>query len=570
VAGDATVCPRRTADTFDSHTLRRMQPQFLIETLLEPAQDEAFSNSLSEDRMGLASAATPAPTSVAPPAGAYPPAGVFISYASEDFDIAEAVYQCMQSLGETVFDRIKIFFDRKTIDASDEIRTDLGENLEKSDFLIILYTGRLKVSHGWTGWELGFFQRLIQEDIARSGSTARKIIYMYSGNEPSIAEGILGISIDVDTSDLAGLRSDYQKQCVQSPDDPDTLARALLHIADRAEDRLPPTLTEDRDKLERNRQKRRTMVAQTIVPTLRGTLFDSMGKRVTRHLMEQRLIEFELPKATDDQTHTALPDNTKLTPHANALDIFGISNQDQTLTWKDFRTALRARDTLGGSSVQLAIEQAVISAISTAQTDNDQIMESVNQEIFRILVTKQLDYYSGIRVVQVYFIEKLQTTPLGNNSTSTILGFINVAAKYRFIFIEQDSNLSLESFILEPEPAKVQQKVRALIRELLLIEEEARELKLDEIAAIRAYFGADSAHLTTVKELQVKWFGAREKLMAAAQKMMDVDAKSADFAVTRKGWQATLESFRDTSEEINSIVAVQAAENLKTFFKLSS
>jgi hypothetical protein len=521
--------------------------------------------------MGLASAAaTPAPAPVAPPVNPYPRAGVFISYASEDFDLAEAVYQCIQALGESVFDWITIFFDRKSIEAGDEIRIDLGDNLEKSDFLIILYTGRLKVSHGYTGWELGFFQRLMEEDVARYGSTARKIIHLYSGKEPPTAEGILGISIDVDTSDLAGVRSDYEKKCVQSPDDPDILAKALLQITDRAESRLPPALTEDRERLERSRQRRRALVAQTVIPALKGRLFDSMGMRVTRHLMEQRLVEFELPKPGDGESHTTLSDDTKLSPHGNALDIFGIPNRDEPLTWKEFRMALRARDSLGGSSVLLAIEQAVISAISVSDTDNDQIMEAINNQIFRIIVTRQVDYYNGIKIVHVYFIPKLQRTPLGNNSTSTILGFINVAAKYRFIFIEQDSNLSLESFILEPEPAKVQEKVRTLIRELLLIEEEARELKLGEVAAIRAYFGTDGTHLDTVQQLQHKWFDARSKLMAAAQKMIDVDARGPDFAVTRKDWQVTLESFRDTSEEINSIVAVQAAENLKQFFRVSS
>ena len=34
---------------------------------------------------------------------AHRPAGVFISYASEDHDIAQALHQTLQSLGETVY-----------------------------------------------------------------------------------------------------------------------------------------------------------------------------------------------------------------------------------------------------------------------------------------------------------------------------------------------------------------------------------------------------------------------------------------------------------------------------------
>ena len=147
------------------------------------------------------------------------------------------------------------------------------------------------------------------------------------------------------------------------------------------------------------------------------------------------------------------------------------------MTWSEFRNEVRSRDALGGSSILLAIEQAVISAISPAtHLDNDQIIKSSNDQIFRVLVTRQLDYYNGRKAVHVYFIQKLQGSALGNNDTSTILGLVNVAAKYRFIFIERDSLLSVESFMFEPDSAKIQNKVRQLVRELLLIEEESRNL----------------------------------------------------------------------------------------------
>jgi hypothetical protein len=96
--------------------------------------------------------------SPAPESGSYRPTGVFISYASEDHDIAEAIYQSLQALGETIYDRIKIFLDSKSIEGGDEIRADIKAGLKKSDFLVVLYTGLFKRSHGYTGWEVGFFE----------------------------------------------------------------------------------------------------------------------------------------------------------------------------------------------------------------------------------------------------------------------------------------------------------------------------------------------------------------------------------------------------------------------------
>src|SRR5262249_23638190 len=153
--------------------------------------------------------------------------------------------------------------------------------------------------------------------------------------------------------------------------------------------------------------------------------------------------------------------------------------------------------------------------------------------------TKQLDYYNGRKVVCVCFAPRLQKSVLGNNDTSIILGFINIAAKYRFIFIERDSLLSVESFIFEPDAAKIQSKVRQLIRELLLIEEDSRNLKLDQVAAISSYFGGDAAHLDTAKALQDKWFEARSSLMAAAEKILDAAPASAEFRAINNEWLAT-------------------------------
>jgi hypothetical protein len=56
--------------------------------------------------------------------------------------------------------------------------------------------------------------------------------------------------------------------------------------------------------------------------------------------------------------------------------------------------------------------------------------------------------------------------------------------------------------------------------------------------------------------------------MDAAEKILGVAPASADFAAANRAWLATLKSFRSTSEELNSIVTVQALENLKKSFVL--
>ena len=136
--------------------------QQLIQSILALMRlDHLWETTVS---VSLAPVARTASQSPAPEIETYRPAGVFISYASEDHDIAKAFYQSLQALGESIYDRVKIFFDSKSIDGGDEIRTDIREGLNKSDFLVVLYTGLFKRSHGYTGYEVGFFDKLIEDE----------------------------------------------------------------------------------------------------------------------------------------------------------------------------------------------------------------------------------------------------------------------------------------------------------------------------------------------------------------------------------------------------------------------
>jgi hypothetical protein len=85
-----------------------------------------------------------------------------------------------------------------------------------------------------------------------------------------------------------------------------------------------------------------------------------------------------------------------LRPHSGALEIFGISSQNDPMTRSEFSN--RVRDTLGGLSILLAIEQAVISGVSpTIPLDNDQILKSFNDQIYCVPVTRLLQRAKGRR-----------------------------------------------------------------------------------------------------------------------------------------------------------------------------
>ena len=141
---------------------------------------------------------------------------------------------------------MKVFLDSKSIAGGDEIREEIRTALKKSDFLVVLYTGVIKQSH-YTGYEVGFFDALIQDEKIKNGQSGRKIVSLYLDHPPNITEDTLGINIKIESRDLGGSREDYVKRSSHSPDDPGELSKFLHQIADKAESRLPPQLTEDRD-----------------------------------------------------------------------------------------------------------------------------------------------------------------------------------------------------------------------------------------------------------------------------------------------------------------------------------
>src|SRR5215470_12193065 len=77
---------------------------------------------------------------------------IFISYASEDASIAEAIGKCLKTaLLGPYFTEINL--DKWFLESGTPFKTQIESRLEESDVLIIVYTGVGKPSHSYTGWE---------------------------------------------------------------------------------------------------------------------------------------------------------------------------------------------------------------------------------------------------------------------------------------------------------------------------------------------------------------------------------------------------------------------------------
>jgi TIR domain len=78
---------------------------------------------------------------------------VFISYASEDQAIASVIDDALKELDYS----LDIFRDAHNLERGLSLTDQIYDALEKADFLLIIYTERLKKSHSFTGVEAAHF-----------------------------------------------------------------------------------------------------------------------------------------------------------------------------------------------------------------------------------------------------------------------------------------------------------------------------------------------------------------------------------------------------------------------------
>jgi hypothetical protein len=497
--------------------------------------------------------------------------GVFLSYAREDTDILEAVTCAFEGLRQKAYQHLNIFFDTKSINVGEVFDDKIRAALRAADYLVILYTGRYKRSHSYTGFEVGYFASVMDEEAqtSASGKSSRQLVAMYIDEPPGTMQGVQGIDLTIPIQDLNADREAYMAQ-VRTKVNDDPLTRFFDDVGAKVESRLPEGMV-DKDTLARERIERIQAVRE-LVPVLRGAMYDCLSRRVARHTIEQRLITFELPKGSAKEAEEEIPNDAVLTQESRAFELFGIHLDESTMTWKRFKERILSTSGTSKHLAVKAIERAFVSAVSPSITrDNEQIIRGIaDNNIYRIVVTRHYDYYDGRKVLNMYLIESLQPSIFGDEDTSIILGFIDIAAKYRFMFVEDRSPFSLMAFRLEKNrlektPKQLQEKVRALIRELLLLEDESRVLHLDTPRAVAVY--AKGLSLSEVIELQQKWLGGREKLIEAADTLLHTEPESDTFAELFEAWLSALEHFTDISKHVNSTVALQALESLKKVFQ---
>jgi len=506
------------------------------------------------------------------------PVKIFLSYASEDEDIMIAVSESFDRLKQLSNGNIRTVYDKKSLEVGSPVPLirDISDKLFRSDYLVILYTGSLKKSFSWTGTELGIFWGFIRADEREYGSSKRQIIVIYFDEKPPVDWGALGINLDISSLDLRLPRDRFKQSVTNAIRDGhhqyDSLVNTLDTIGAAADARLPHQLGENsvspREWAE-YLTRRSGEIAGEIIPDLMAQLHESFSRRVKKTNIEQHLIEFRIPKGFEfsDDDALSLPDDTVLLEHGDAFSLFKVGAVDGKMSWSTFKSTLK--DALEATWIIGSIERSVISAISPdVARDDEQIIRAPDTgSIFRLIITRRFEFYDGSRLVHVYFIPALRFAFLENSKTAITLGFINVAVKYREMFINPASELSVLDYYRRIEFDEFKSKVRRSMRQLLIIEDESHILKLDQRNSIATYYGPSVDAAKAIGDMQEDWNRVRKALLAAAQSVLktQLNVEESQKDVVRSVWVEALSDFVKVSDQINSNALSNAIDNLKVY-----
>jgi len=381
---------------------------------------------------------------------------IFISYASEDRKIADAIQDCLrEALDDRTFS--DIFLDEKSLEAGLQYRDQLKETLEGIDVLIIVYTGADKPSHSFTGWEVGYFESTVK------AHPDRRIVHISVGDPPPAAEAYEGIQLKI---------RDY-------------LPHPESFVAAVAKDNPMCRLIEDlQDRLGKLRETQKfKRASQTRDPAIyvermRLAIFQYLRATVYVEHKPQKQIKIRTTGAALKGRRGDLPGDASLIPvGAGPMGIFGLG--DREMKWEDF---LHLAPTGNRDSWREAISKVVASGeISEVNVDNSQIVVSSDgSKTYRVVLTTATTNWDDTCEFDLCFFDKFSRDEYGDEDTTLLLKGLQLVCRYRFMFLELKSEFSSDNILASNK--ELPETAAKLLRELDLIRSESVAAKLDDPA----------------------------------------------------------------------------------------
>ncbi len=438
--------------------------------------------------------------------------GVFVSYASEDKELAAIVEA---KLKQTFVGWVDVFRDVR-IQAGTDYSIDIDNSLDCADVLLVLLTDRMKVSHSYTGFEIGFFKRSVQSEKEIIPGINRILNTMHYIQGVKIEkEDVFRISDDVINPQKAATG--------QSSRSENPAYRLLKRIFDIVKKIAAEALTDDDiATINQNMADAADELYKHVVEYLQG--------RVSSETFPERKIIIRTDTRPDSGSDGAVLDSARVELVGKSFEVFGIAeNMNREFTWSEFVNRM-PKET--AAKWTLGIRGLVSAVIDKAGENYMVVTGRGDKRAFRLFVSKIITYVSNKTEIHIYFIE-IRTPSYGDEITSRLSKGIDVGLRFRFLILEKGSKFRPEYLGF---PTNDFVRLKPLITEMLgqmdLILKDAKNADLEDPQLLKLIYGQDSNE--KVQQMMDTWKVAFAKLTSTAHDVLacdidQFDGKKADF-----------------------------------------
>jgi hypothetical protein len=355
---------------------------------------------------------------------------VFISYASEDAVLAQAINAELK----TSFSQAMI---RTTLDSEIKLgadwRTRLEEALSDADVLLIVATGRQKFSHSYTGFEVGFFSASKRDRERMKHFDSERLIIPIG-----VLEKLPEALSDIESLNLTGALTPFlmdedtlsSRQRVLDSIEADISRNPLMKLFMRLKE-VVQTVHPFDDDLAEDFKKR----ARESANNLYLAFFGEFQKRVFIEKFPERKIIVRLPNNARISALGDLPPDTELEFIGESFQLFKINPPpDRKITWANFIQQIPHDDT--STEWTDIIKSLIVTAKHDDFAENRRLLASWDRKrFFRLFVSRSVLFYSGITELHIYVVE-VKSRDYGDPTTTMLLKAISVGLMYRSLFLE--------------------------------------------------------------------------------------------------------------------------------------
>jgi hypothetical protein len=467
---------------------------------------------------------------------------IFLSYAHEDQDIADAISSTLRSA----------FYDTFDITLMSEFQLGLNwrdvinESISATDIMIAIATGRLKPGHSYTGFEVGSFTASMkfQPNMKIAPEVARRLIpFAVLDQAPATLNEFEGI--DIDPKALHALRFDasnapqeIEKLTSNGNEAKEGIVKFLSDIQDIINDVLP-------DKAMKLAQtKQRIEFFNTLATTLCQQLISSISNREESSLIPKSKLIIRVPPGQPGNGDYL--SNAEVETQGPCTDSFGVDRENARYNWPDFLKQTPHKDI--ANSWNDAFKALVRTLNESDFVERNTILSFDRTKTFRVFVSRVRTLFSGLREYHLYVIPLLKPKEYGDQISTMLVRALQISLGYRFMFLERSSEFSPE-IIKATRLSALQSTITEMQNSLNLLLQTADDAGLNDPEHVVLILG--NAQIDDIYEL---WDKEKDALYKAAS---DVIAGPVTLAL-KESFVGQLESFCEHTREMNKRYTARA------------